>query len=112
MESMQYDRERKKLLDVNNVVRLVTQAPSTIYRKVNKDEFPKPRFKRPSYTRWRSDDIELYLQYLESEYADMKWSEYDLMITNYNRWLRFKEMKKKNPFLTVDKFNEKAETDE
>jgi len=112
MESMQYDRESKKLLDVNSVVRLVTQAPSTIYRKVNKDEFPKPRFKRYSYTRWRSDDIERYLQYLESEYADMKWSEYQLMITDHNRWLRFKDMKKKNPFLTINLFDEEAETDE
>ena len=112
MKSMQHETKTKKLLDMKSITKLVTQSPETIYRKVRKNYFPKPLFKRPSYTRWDESDIHAYLKYLESDHNKMKWSEYQLMITNHNRWLRFKDMKKKNPCLTIDLFNEEAEIDE
>ena len=57
------------LLRVREVMRRVALSRPTIYSRMAKGAFPRPIYPAPRAPRWRSDEIEIWIERLSAERA-------------------------------------------
>jgi len=70
------------LLRIDTVMERVPYKRSSIYAKVKKDKFPMPIVKKTGFVAWKEEDINLYIEYLQIEDDQLKWSEFIKNINN------------------------------
>lgn len=58
---MQTDVSGERLLRLKEVMLKTSMGSSTIYRKINQDEFPKPVRISPAMVRWRESEIDAWI---------------------------------------------------
>lgn len=57
-----FDCERMRLLRLTEVMKITGIARATIYKKINEGSFPKPLKISATCVRWRSDEIEQWIE--------------------------------------------------
>ncbi len=62
-----FDSQTMRLLSLPEVVRITGIARATIYKKINDGTFPKPLRISLTCVRWRSDEIDRWVDKLTNE---------------------------------------------
>ncbi|WP_353391294.1 AlpA family phage regulatory protein [Brucella sp. NBRC 14130] len=65
--SLLFDSQAMRLLSLKEVVRITCIARATIYKKIKAGDFPAPLKISSTCVRWRSDEIDRWVEKLTNE---------------------------------------------